>query len=256
MTDPLTIPETRPRNRQGRPRKWGDHCSECLREVQMQWMRHGLCAACYQRHRRTGTITTGYVDPAAARAHLAKVHTAGVSYRWIAKQAGTNTVNLNYVAQGRRRRISGELATKILAVPIPATDEPALRQRALQTAGMRGIYAGIQRRYQQDRARRGIGHHKRDPLRHSLRAKYLAEREAFLEWLYEGMPAKTRPPAPKTIPVVREVTWATLACGDCEHRPCQCDDVPPSFDVAWLSQLADHDDIAQAAAADLERVAA
>lgn len=247
---------SRPRNRQGRPRKWGDNCSECLRQVQMQWMRHGLCAACYQRHRRAGTITTGYVDPSAARKHLAKVHAAGVSYRWIAKQAGTNTVNLNNIAQGRRRRISGELATKILAVPIPAADETALLRRALQTSGMRGIYTGIQRRYRQDRARRGVGHYKRDPLRHSLRTQYLADREAFLEWLYEGMPAKTSPSAPESTPVVREVTWATLACGDCEQRPCECHDTPPAFDVAWLGQLADHDVIAETAAvADLQQVA-
>lgn len=230
----------RPLNRQGRPRKWGDHCWECRREVQMQWMRQGLCAACYQRHRRAGTIATNYVDPVPAREHLAEVHAAGVSYRWIAQQAGTNTVNLNNVAQGRRTRISGELADKILSVPVPETDEAALRRRALQVSGMKGIYVGVQRRYQQDRARRGVAYHKRDRLRHSLKAQYLAEREEFLAWLYEGMPAKVVEPKRAPQPVQRVINWELIACAECEHRPCACGRAD-DHDL-WITLLADHDD--------------
>lgn len=237
MTDTLE----RPRNRQGRPRKWGDHCWECRREVKMQWMRQGLCAACYQRHRRAGTIATDYVNPGPAREHLAKVHAAGKSYRWIAKQAGTSTVNLNNVAQGRRNRISGELADKILSVPVPETDEAALRRRALQVSGMKGIYVGVQRRYQQDRTRRGVAYHKRDRLRHSLKAKYLAEREEFLAWLYEGMPAKVVEPKRAT-PIRRVIDWELLACGECEHNRCICQHADDGD--LWIAALADHDTLA------------
>lgn len=39
-----------------------------------------------------------------------------------------------------------------------------------------------------------------------------------------------------------------LACGDCEHMPCQCD-VPDDLDLAWMPNLADHDPIPVAAEA-------
>lgn len=229
----------RPLNRQGRPRKWGDHCKECHRQVQKQWMRHGLCAACYQRHRRAGTIASTYVNPRQAQIHLAKVYAAGVSYRWIAKQAGTSTVNLNNVAQGYRARISRELADKILSVPVPAADENALRQRALQTAGMQGIYVGVERRYRQDRAKRRVPYHKRDRLRHSKKARFLSEREEFLAWLYDGMPTEAALPV---VPIVRTVNWDTITCGDCETRPCACEATPLDADLS-IRGLADNDDL-------------
>lgn len=228
----------RPANRQGRPRKWGDHCRECGNPSPRQSMRHGWCGTCYQRGRRAGTITTSYVDPEPARAHLATVYATGVSYRWIAAQAGTSTVNLNNVAHRKRARISRELADKILSVPVPTTvNDRALRQRALQTAGMRGLYVGVERRYRQDRARRRVPYHKRDHLRHSRKKQFLSEREEFLEWLYAGMPTE---PA-QVEPVVRTVNWDTVTCGDCEHRPCACINEPHDCDL-WIPVLADHDE--------------
>lgn len=243
----------RPANRQGRPRKWGDHCWECRRPVQMQWMRQGLCPACYQRNRRAGTMPNTYVDPAPAREHLAAVYATGVSYRWIAKQAGTSTVNVNHVAKGTRNRISGELAAKILSVPVPeTTDEDRLKRRLLQTAGIRGVYVGVQRRYKQARAARGVPRRRRDPNRHALGDAFRAEREAFLaqfdaereefmRWLYEGMPGQAIVPTPAPSPAARSDQLAGLACGECERCRCVCG-ATADHDL-WISILADHDEM-------------
>ena len=32
-----------------------------------------------------------------------------------------------------------------------------------------------------------------------------------------------------------------LACGDCEAMPCRCQDCPTDLELAWLPNLADHD---------------
>lgn len=216
-------------------------------------MRRGLCGSCYQRHRRAGTITTTYVDPRVARDHLARVYATGKSYRWIAAQAGTNTVNLNHVAKGTRRRISAETAEKILSVPVPdVVDEDRLKRRVLQTGGMRGVYVGMVRRYAQARAERGVQRRKRDPRRHTLaaefhaeRAEFLAqfdaERDEFMRWLYEG----TSAPIAQLITVSESAShpdWlATAMCGDCEQRPCACESADDGD--LWMPNLADHDEI-------------
>lgn len=239
----MTALDERPANRQGAPRKWGDTCWECRREVKPGQMRHGICGTCYQARRRAGTFTTAYVDPGPARDHLAALHATGASYRWIAEQAGTYTVNLNHIVQGRRERISGELATKILAVAIPAAaDDRSLWQRALQTAGMQGLYVGVSRRYRLSREQRGVPYHKRDPQRHSLRATFLREREEFLAWLYEGMPAKTIDARPA--PVVRTFDPNKLFCGDCDQQRCACHQLDDAD--LWMSSMADHDRLAVA----------
>ena len=243
----------RPVNRQGRARKWGDHCTECGNDVPMQSMRHGLCGTCYQRGRRSGALTTTYVDPQLAREHLARIYATGKSYRWIAKQAGTNTVQLNHVAKGTRRRISREIADKIISVPVPeSVDEPRLKLRALQTAGLRGVYVGVERRYRQSRTDRGVAQRRRDPKRHSLKAtfhrereeflaQFDAERDEFMRWLYEGTGTPIPTPQPPAITHRAASDWLDSAmCGECEHRPCRCgwaDD----HDLCWLPTLADHD---------------
>lgn len=242
----------RPRNRQGRPRKWGDHCAQCARQVQMQWMRQGLCAACYQRRRRAGTMPNTYVDPTKAREHLADIYATGVSYRWIAEQAGTSTVNLHHVAKGNRRRISSNLADKILSVPIPeSVDEQRLQHRLLQTAGLRGIYTGVERRYRQSRQQRGVPRRRRDRKRRSLKALFAAERDAFLaqfaaereefmRWLYEGTPVEEPVMAAPT----RNADWAAgLACGECDQPRCTCG-YADDHDL-WIPTLADHDQAAE-----------
>lgn len=245
----------RPANRQGRARKWGDHCTECGREVPVQSMRHGLCGTCYQRGRRSGAITTTYVDPQPAREHLARIYATGKSYRWIAKRAGTNTVQLNHVAKGTRLRLSKEIADKILSVRVPeSVDEPRLKLRALQTGGLRGVYVGVERRYRQSRADRGVAKRRRDPKRHSLRAvfhrereeflaQFDAEREEFMRWLYEGTGSPSA--APDAAPTGGRLAsdWLESAtCGDCEHRPCLCE-WADDHDLCWLPTLADHDPI-------------
>jgi hypothetical protein len=59
---------------------------------------------------------------------------------------------------------------------------------------------------------------------------------------------RARDTLPEQTPVARTVR--DVRCGDCEQRPCVCEE-GFDIDMAWLTQLADHDDISSAKLADV-----
>ncbi|GJJ24128.1 hypothetical protein [Mycolicibacterium mageritense] len=126
-------------------------CGECGRPRGDEYLRRGLCHACYERARRAGVITSTRVSALPARVHLAQLLGAGWGYRRIAAATGIDRTVLRFIITGRET-IAATTSAAILAVEIPDPDAAAIAHRELCAAGERGEYISPQRKYRHARA--------------------------------------------------------------------------------------------------------
>lgn len=124
-------------------------CTKCGREYQK--IRRGMCAKCYQQWRtaeiEAGTFEPFVVDPAPVREHILALLAAGIHQAAIARAAGVAAKRVQLIqhcqtdrgGNSLQTRIHYKTAERILAVPVPENQVPALgsirRVQALVTLG-------------------------------------------------------------------------------------------------------------------------
>lgn len=91
----------------------------------------GFCESDYRRKIRMGIY--GWVDPAEARAHVAKLRDLGWTWEQIAAAAGLSTYVPHRLGTGATTRLRTESAAALLAVPLT----PASSHRGIDSTGTR-----------------------------------------------------------------------------------------------------------------------